>query len=165
MIIAWWLHSEPCAWHTVKCPITQMHTGSAPRRVVVLDQTCPVEPSAMQKDSVPPPSNLVATSYMWLFSTRNVVTTTELNFEFNLISIVGLPQWLSGKESASSAGDIGDMGPIPGSERSPGGGNGHPLSIPAWRIPWTEEPGGLLSTGSQSVGHDWETEHTQTQFK
>ena len=27
-------------------------------------------------------------------------------------------------------------------------------SIPAWRIPWTEEPGGLQSTGSQSVGHD-----------
>ena len=27
-------------------------------------------------------------------------------------------------------------------------------SILAWRIPWTEEPGGLQSTGSQSVGHD-----------
>ena len=24
----------------------------------------------------------------------------------------------------------------------------------AWRIPWTEEPGGLLSTGSQRVRHD-----------
>ena len=28
-------------------------------------------------------------------------------------------------------------------------------SILAWRIPWTEEPGGLQSTGSQRVGHDW----------
>ena len=27
-------------------------------------------------------------------------------------------------------------------------------SILAWRIPWTEEPGGLQSTGSQRVGHD-----------
>ena len=27
-------------------------------------------------------------------------------------------------------------------------------SILAWRIPWTEEPGGLQSTGSKSVGHD-----------
>ena len=27
-------------------------------------------------------------------------------------------------------------------------------SILAWRIPWTEEPGGLLSMGSQRVGHD-----------
>ena len=30
-------------------------------------------------------------------------------------------------------------------------------SILAWRIPWTEEPGGLQSTGSQRVGHDWTT--------
>ena len=27
-------------------------------------------------------------------------------------------------------------------------------SILAWRIPWTEEPGGLKSIGSQRVGHD-----------
>ena len=27
-------------------------------------------------------------------------------------------------------------------------------SILAWRIPWTEEPGGLQSMGSQKVGHD-----------
>ena len=27
-------------------------------------------------------------------------------------------------------------------------------SILAWRIPWTEEPGGLQSTGSQRVGCD-----------
>ena len=32
-------------------------------------------------------------------------------------------------------------------------------SILAWRIPWTEEPGGLQSTGSQRVGHDWVTSH------
>ena len=30
-------------------------------------------------------------------------------------------------------------------------------SILAWRIPWTEEPGGLQSMGSQRVGHDWAT--------
>ena len=28
-------------------------------------------------------------------------------------------------------------------------------NIPAWRIPGPEEPGGLLSMGSQRVGHDW----------
>ena len=27
-------------------------------------------------------------------------------------------------------------------------------NILAWRIPWTEEPGGLQSLGSQRVGHD-----------
>ena len=28
-------------------------------------------------------------------------------------------------------------------------------NILAWRIPWTEEPGGPQSTGSQRVRHDW----------
>ena len=28
------------------------------------------------------------------------------------------------------------------------------FSILAWKIPWTEEPGGLQSMGSQRVGHD-----------
>ena len=31
------------------------------------------------------------------------------------------------------------------------------LSILAWRIPWTEQSGGLESMGSQRVGHDWAT--------
>ena len=35
-------------------------------------------------------------------------------------------------------------------------------SILAWRIPWTEEPGGLQSIGSQRVGHDRVTWHTST---
>ena len=30
-------------------------------------------------------------------------------------------------------------------------------SIPAWRIPWTEEPGGLQSMWSQRVRHDLAT--------
>ena len=30
-------------------------------------------------------------------------------------------------------------------------------SIYAWKIPWTEEPGGLQSMGSQRVGHNWAT--------
>ena len=33
-------------------------------------------------------------------------------------------------------------------------------SILAWRIPWTEEPGGLQSTGSQRVRHDRATSLT-----
>ena len=35
--------------------------------------------------------------------------------------------------------------------------------ILAWRIPWSEEPGGIQSMGSQRVGHDWATNtHTYT---
>ena len=33
-------------------------------------------------------------------------------------------------------------------------------SILAWKIPWTEEPGRLQSTGSQRVGHKWATSLT-----
>ena len=43
---------------------------------------------------------------------------------------------------------------VPGLGRSPGKGNGNPLRILAWRIPWTEEPGGLQFMGSQRVRHD-----------
>ena len=32
-------------------------------------------------------------------------------------------------------------------------------SIVAWRIPWTEAPGGLQSRGSQRMGHDWVSEY------
>ena len=34
-------------------------------------------------------------------------------------------------------------------------------SILAWKIPWTEEPGGLQSMGSQRVGHDLATRPQQ----
>ena len=41
-----------------------------------------------------------------------------------------------------------------GSGICPGEGNGNPSSILAWRIPWTEEPGGLQSMESQRVRHN-----------
>ena len=58
---------------------------------------------------------------------------------------------LDGKTSAFNAGDMGLM-PEPG--RSPGEQYGTHSSIPAWRIPWTEEPGRLQSMGLQRVRHD-----------
>ena len=54
----------------------------------------------------------------------------------------------------ANAGDIRDVGSIPGSERSPGGGQGNPVSTRASRIPWTEEPGGLQSIALHRVGYD-----------
>ena len=35
-------------------------------------------------------------------------------------------------------------------------------SILTWKIPWTEEPGGLWSMRSQRVGREWVRVHTQT---
>ena len=44
----------------------------------------------------------------------------------------------------------------------PGEGNGSCSSILAWKILWTEEPGGLQSIGSQRIRLDWATEHACT---
>ena len=46
------------------------------------------------------------------------------------------------------------MVPSQGWENSLGEGMATHSSILAWRIPWTEEPGGLQTTESQKVGHD-----------
>ena len=51
-----------------------------------------------------------------------------------------------GKESAFS---VGELCSIPGLGRSPGEGNGNPLQYSCLENPWTEEPGGLQSMGSQ----------------
>ena len=60
----------------------------------------------------------------------------------------------SGKESACNAGATGDTGSVPGREDPLEEGMATHSSGLAWRIPWTEEPGGLQSMGSQRVGHD-----------
>ena len=53
------------------------------------------------------------------------------------------------KNPPADAGDTGDSGLIPGLGTFLGA-----TSILAWKIPWTEEPGGLQFMGSQRVGHD-----------
>ena len=60
------------------------------------------------------------------------------------------PRWCSGKESTSVQEtwvlSLGQEDPL---EK----GIANQSSILAWRIPWTEEPSGLQSMGSQRVGH------------
>ena len=53
------------------------------------------------------------------------------------------------KNLPANAGDIRDTGLIPGLE----GGMATHSSTLAWRVPWTEEPGGIVHR-SQRVGHD-----------
>ena len=50
--------------------------------------------------------------------------------------------------------NAGDVSSIPGLGRSPEKEMTTHSSILAWRIPWTEEPGGLESSRSYRVGHD-----------
>ena len=93
--------------------------------------------------------------------------------------------FLSSSASRESACIARDPKSIPRSEISPRKGIGYPLQYPwasleaqkmgkipwrrAWQptpvflpgeSPWTEEPGGLQTMGSQRVGHDWLTKHS-----
>ena len=63
------------------------------------------------------------------------------------------------KNLPASAGDTRDAGSIPGLGRSPEEEMTTHSSILTWRIPWTEEPGGLQSMGLQRVGYDVMNEH------
>ena len=57
-----------------------------------------------------------------------------------------------GSDSKESTCTVRDPSLIPGSGRSLE--KEMAPSILAWESPWTEEPGGLQSMGSQKVGHD-----------
>ena len=58
-----------------------------------------------------------------------------------------------GKESACNAGDIQSLGRKDPLEKR----TATHSSILSWRIPWTEEPGGLQSMETQRVRHDLAT--------
>ena len=56
---------------------------------------------------------------------------------------MGFPGGAKVKNPPANAGDIRDVGLIPGLGRSLEKGMATHSSILVWRIPWTEEPGGL----------------------
>ena len=74
-------------------------------------------------------------------------------------TILGFSGSSAGKEYACNAGDpvqsLGWEDPLKK-------GMATHSSFLAWRISWTEEPGGLQSTVSQRVRHDWATKHACT---
>ena len=94
------------------------------------------------------------------------LTISEINLlcnQWSGVLLAHLPPWCcikasqvcSGKESTfrcrrceTEVQSLGAADPL-GEERKT------PSSILAWKILWTEEPGGLQSVGSQRVGHDW----------
>ena len=59
------------------------------------------------------------------------------------------PWWPGGKECICQAGDTGLT---PGSGRTSGEGNGTPLQYSCWKVPWTEQSGGLQSMGLNNSG-------------
>ena len=92
-----------------------------------------------------------------LFSSRSFIV---LGFTFG--SVIQLSSfWYRASQVALvvknlpvKVGDARDVSSIPRSGRSPEESRATHSSILAWRIPWTEEPGGLQSIRSHRVGHD-----------
>ena len=73
-------------------------------------------------------------------------------FRWVLFCKQGFPGSSAGKASACNAGDlVWSLGWEDPLEKGTATGS----SILAWRIPWTEEPGGRQFMGSKRVRHDW----------
>ena len=65
------------------------------------------------------------------------------------MALQGLPRGRQWQSPPANAGDGGRA-----REGPPKEGTAAHSSVLAWRIPWTEEPGGLQPTGPRRVGHD-----------
>ena len=59
------------------------------------------------------------------------------------------PGGAGGKKLLANAGDRRDVGLIPGSGRSPGGGHGTPLQYSCLENPWTEELAGTVHEAAE----------------
>ena len=67
---------------------------------------------------------------------------------------MGFQDGASIKSPPTNAGDLRDLSLFLGQEDPLEEGMATHSSSLAWRVPWTEEPGGLQSMGSQRVRHD-----------
>ena len=77
----------------------------------------------------------------------------------SLLSNLDFPGASDGKESICSAGDLGS---IPGSGRSPAGGQGNLLQILAWRVPMDR---GALQATVHGVAKSWTQVSDQAQYR
>ena len=72
---------------------------------------------------------------MTKFNTLSIVNIQQARYRRELLQLntdicekpIGLPRWLSGKESTYNAGAAGDAGSVPGLGRPPDREHGHPL--------------------------------------
>ena len=100
--------------------------------------------------------------YLWALPVSGTILHTLNSFKLTSSpwrQVLLLSCFPGGSDSKESACSTGDLGSIPGSGRPLEKGVAAHSSILAWRIPWTEEPGGLQCMGLQRVGHDWVRMH------
>ena len=98
----------------------------------------------------------------WVFSTETKWLASK-NIYCLLPFTKGLPRWSVVNNQSANAGDVRDVGLIPGLGRSPGVGNGNPLQCSCLKIPM--DRGALWSTDhgvakSKTQLMDWEHTHT-----
>ena len=74
-------------------------------------------------------------TFLFLKSNLGLRDSSMCVLKMQILSMTGLPQWLSNKELSCSTGD--------GQEDPPEKEMTIHSNILAWEIPWTEEPGGL----------------------
>ena len=80
-------------------------------------------------------------------------------FAAKQMDLMDFPNGSAGKESACNVGDTGNVGLIPGSGRSPGGGNGNPLQYSCLKKSHGQRS--LVNYSSKGHKKSDSTEHTQ----
>ena len=97
-------------------------------------------------------THFLPTSLLCQTLTSRTLTWLKQKGIFQVVLVVNNPP--------ANAGDMRTLDSIPGSGRSPGGGHTatHSSSL-AWKIPWTEEPGGLQSKGHKESDTTEVTQH------
>ena len=97
------------------------------------------------------------------WSRKESDTTEQLHFLSLHLDASPSRGFLGDSAVKNPPASAGDMGSVPASGRSPGGGHCNHASTLAWRTPRTQEPGGPQSLGSQRVEHDRsDLAHTHT---
>ena len=117
-----------------------------------------------QKNTVLLPVHGLRAGYDSQGGRQGLISRMQVN-KRHLAIRIGVPDWsptsrgssqvaLVVKNPPANAGDVRDMGLIPGLGRSHGGGNGNPLQYSCLGNSWTEEPSRLQSIGFQGVRHN-----------
>ena len=92
-----------------------------------------------------PPRHQLPGANTWFWDRRTLCATEIIaRVPFASLQLPHVLSWAS-QTRLPNAGDINDVGSVPGSEDPLEEGMATHSSVLAWRIPWTEEPGGLRS--------------------
>ena len=94
-----------------------------------------------------------------MLSRKRKINTLDLDLVLTSNALLVTNRWASQvvlgvKDLPANAGDIRDMGLIPGLENTLKKEMATQSSVLTWKIPWTEEPSRLQSMGLQRVGHN-----------